>query len=216
LGLRLPLNGTLVSKTETLNSPTTDTQKDYTSGSSFLSSTTHYVPSGIDFGGKPLRTLHPDGTLTTHSYTRLTTSGALVSTIAPDGTVTTHSTGVQPLGGYTTVTENGEASGTSVIKGTRTTTTVNSRGTTILSKTEAIGYSTGTALFSSMAVTAVDNLGRPLTTAHHPTALAAAGEQATASGTAYTTTSVYSCCGIASETDMYGNKTFRKRPMKRL
>jgi RHS repeat-associated protein len=179
------INGTIVAKSTRAHTPTSETNTTYTSATGTLTTVTHYVPSGQDFGGKPIRTIHPDGTLTTHTYTRETG------------------------GGYTTVTDHGSTTdNTTVTKGTRTTTTVNSRGTTILSKTEAIGYDTGSAIFSSMAVTAVDNLGRALTTAHHPTSLVAAGEQATASGAAYTTSTEYSCCGVAKETDMQGIPTF--------
>ncbi len=178
------INGIIVAKSTSAYTPTTETNTTYTSATDTLTTVTHYVPSGQDFGGKPIRIHHPDGTLTTYAYTRL---GG---------------------GGYTTVMENGAASGNVVSKGTRTTSTTNSRGTTILSKTEAIGYGTGSALFSSMAVTEVDILGRALTTAHHPTNLVAAGEQATASGAAYTTTTEYSCCGVAKEIDMYGIPTY--------
>ncbi len=179
------INGIMVSKSVTIHTPTTRTNVTHTSAAGTLTTVTHYLPSGQDFGGRPVKTLHPDGTLTTYAYTR------------------------NPGGGSTTTTENGSTTdNNTVAKGTRSITTTNSRGTTILSKTEAVGYGTGNAIFSSMAVTSIDNLGRPLTTAHHPTTASVTGEAATAAGAAYTTTMAYSCCGTAKEVDMYGIPTF--------
>ncbi|HEX7261758.1 MAG TPA: hypothetical protein VF258_08085, partial [Luteolibacter sp.] len=177
--------GQVLSKTHTIYTDTSVTSIDHISQTDTLTTVTHYGTSGQDFGGKPLRILHADGTLTTYAYSR------------------------NAGGGYTTVTENGStANSTTVAKGTRTTTTVNSRGTTILRQTTAIGYGTGSALFDSMAVTSIDNLGRALIVAHHPVAASATGEFAAATGAAWTTTTQYSCCGVAKETDMYGIPTF--------
>jgi YD repeat-containing protein len=177
--------GQVVSKETTIHTDTTETNVVFTSGSDTLTTVTHYMPSNADFGGKPSLMVRPDGTITTYAYTR------------------------NAGGGFTTVMEDGSSTnGTTVAKGTRTISTTNSRGTTILNKTEAIGYGTGSAVFGSMAVTSVDNLGRALVTAHYPTSAVAAGEVATATGAAWTTTTDYSCCGVAKETDMYGIPTF--------
>jgi RHS repeat-associated protein len=179
------VNGHTLSHTVSSRTGSTDTRSVHTSADQTLTTTTHYIPSGQDFGGNPLRTLHPDGTLTTHSYTR------------------------EASGGFTTITENGSTTDDlTVTKGTRTTTVTNSRGTTILSKTEAIGHGTGSALFASTAVTSVDQLGRALTTAYFPTAAAITGEVASATSPAWTTTTEYSCCGIAKEIDRYGITTY--------
>ncbi|QTN31241.1 RHS repeat-associated core domain-containing protein [Akkermansiaceae bacterium] len=179
----------IISKTVRKHGPgSTMTVDEYTSEGTKLTTTHFYKESNIDFGGKSARAVHPDGTLTTYSYTR------------------------NAGGGYTTVTDNGQANTakTAVTKGTRTTTTRNSRGTVILSKTEAIGYTGAAGLYSSMAVTEVDNLGRALTTAHHSAGPSAgpSDEQATAPFPAYNTYTAYSCCGVSKEIDMYGVKTF--------
>jgi RHS repeat-associated protein len=183
------VGGTILSKTVRTHSPGGMTVDKYTSENEKLTTLHTYRAVNQDFGGKPEKTFHPDGTLTTYSYQRDTL-----------------------LGGYTTIIEHGardlQNNGTTVIKGTRTTTTRNSRGTVILSKTTAIGHGTGSDVFSSMAVTGVDNLGRALVTAHHAPAPVAVGEAATADDAAYITSTSYSCCGISSVTDMYGVKTF--------
>ncbi|MFM2243092.1 MAG: hypothetical protein RLZ97_1947, partial [Verrucomicrobiota bacterium] len=177
--------GVPIEKSVVSHTATSQTRVVHTSESDTLTSITHYVPSTQDFGGRPLKTLHPDGTLTTYTYTR------------------------HPGGGFTTVTETGSSTDSSTVtRGTRTTTTVNSRGTPILRQTTAIGYGTGNAVFDSWAVTSVDNLGRPLATAYHPTSVALTGESASATGAVWTTTTSYSCCGVAQETDMYGIPTF--------
>jgi RHS repeat-associated protein len=173
-----------LSKTVTAYTETSETRSVYTATGESLTTTTHYKLSGQDFGGRPEKVLHPDNTLTTYAYTRL----------AGDG--------------YRTVTDRGATTDNNTVsQGARTTTVTNSRGTVILSKTEAIGHSTGSALFGSMAVTSVDNLGRPLVIAHHPDTLSEAGEQATASNESWTTTLAYNCCGISEQTDKYGIKT---------
>jgi len=145
------------------------------------------VVVGTDFGGKVELVRHEDGTITTYNYTR--NSG----------------------GGYTTITETGSTAGengTSVIKGTRTTTTKNSRGTTMAQTTEAIGYGTGSAIFNSMAVTEVDSVGRALEIAYHPETITISGGIVSASNPAWVTETEYSCCGVSSQTDKYGVKTF--------
>ena len=184
------VGGTILSKTVRTHSPGGMTVDKYTSENEKLTTLHIYRSVNQDFGGKPEKTFHPDGTLTTYSYQRDTL-----------------------LGGYTTIIEQGardlQNNGTTVIKGTRTTTTRNSRGTVILSMTTAIGHGTGSSVFSSMAVTGVDNLGRALVTAHHPATATPDGEAAAVTGgAAYITSTSYSCCGISSETDMYGVKTF--------
>ncbi|MES2982261.1 MAG: RHS repeat-associated core domain-containing protein [Verrucomicrobiota bacterium] len=158
----------------------------YTSENQTLTSITYYKAIGQDFGGKPIRTIHTDGTITTHAYIR--NSGD----------------------GITTITESGATTdGINVSQGMRNISTTNSRGTTILSKTEAIGYGSANSLvYDVMAVTSVDNLGRALTTAFHPTSATVAGEVATASAPAWTTSKTYSCCGVSSETDKYGVITY--------
>jgi RHS repeat-associated protein len=180
------INGTLVSKSSESHTDTSVTRKDYTSANGILTSVTHFSSSGQDFGGRPIRTLHSDGTLTTYSYTR------------------------NAGGGHTTVTEKGSTSnGTTVSQGMRSITTTNSRGTTILSKTEAIGYGAANGqIYNLIAVTSVDDLGRALTTAYHPTSATVTGEVASASSPAWITSVVYSCCGVSSETDMYGVTTY--------
>ncbi|MES2982818.1 MAG: RHS repeat-associated core domain-containing protein [Verrucomicrobiota bacterium] len=180
------VGGNIISKSTVTYGTTTTTSVQYTSASGTLTTVTHFKPSGEDFGGKPIRTLYPDGTLTTYAYTR------------------------NAGGGFTTVTQTGATTnGTTVSKGMRSISTTNSRGTTILSKTEAIGYGAANGLvYNLTAVTSIDNLGRALTTAYHPTSATVTGEVASASSPAWTTTKVYSCCGVASETDMYGVTTY--------
>jgi len=181
------VNGQVVSKTITAHTATSQTQTQHTSGSETLTTVTHFKPSGQDFGGRPVRTLHPDGTLTTYSYVRDAQTG-----------------------GYTTTVDNGlpNAGKTAVTQGIRTITTVNSRGTTIHRKTEAIGYGTGTAVFDEMAVTGIDHLGRVLTTAYFPTSVTFLGEFTSVGSAAWSTSTEYSCCGIAKETDRHGIETF--------
>jgi len=179
------VGGHTLSHTVATHGATTRAVAVHTGQGAVLETTTHYVPSGQPFGGKPLRTLHPDGTLTTHEYA-----------FTQDG-------------GVETVTANGATTDDlAVSQGTRTTIVTNSRGTTILRETTAIGHGTEDAVFESMAVTLVDSLGRPLETAWFPESAAAAGEQATALNPKWTTTTEYSCCGVSSETDMHGIRTY--------
>jgi RHS repeat-associated protein len=180
------VGGNILSKEQTVHTDTSTTTHIYTSVGETLTTQIYQLPVGQDFGGKPLRILHPDGTLTTYSYTR------------------------NAGGGYTIVTENGSTSnGTTVSQGMRSISTNNSRGITILSKTEAIGYGSANGLvYDLMAVTEVDNLGRAITTAYHPASASVTGEFATALSPAWTTNVEYSCCGISSETDKFGIKTF--------
>lgn len=178
-------NGQILSKTETIHTDTSFTRNVHTSDSGTLTTVTHQVPVTQPFGGKPLRTLHPDGTLTTYDYE------------------------FNEHGGMKTITRNGvTADGLTVSQGTETLTVTNSRGTTILRQVTAIGHGTGTAVFESMAVTEVDALGRPETTAWFPASVALVGEHAAAPNPAWTTSIEYSCCGIARETDKYGIETF--------
>jgi len=179
------VGGQILSKNVSTRNINNDVHTVYTSSGQTLTTITHYKMQGTDFILKPTRIEHPDGTLTTHGYTRLAN------------------------GGYTTVTENGATSNNQAVSlGLRTTTTVNSRGTTIHRKTEAIGYSTDTAVFDEMAVTEVDSLGRATKTAYHPASVIIEGDSASAAAPAWNTTVEYSCCGIAKEIDKYGIKTF--------
>jgi RHS repeat-associated protein len=178
-------NDHILSQTTTEHTDTSTTRTVETGGDPLVT-TTHYKPSGVPFGGKPVRTLHPDGTLTTYDYHWDNQTKVL-----------------------TTTTEQGATTdGEEVSQGTKTLTVTNSRGTTILRQVTAIGHGTGTAVFESMAVTKVDHLGRPETTAWFPATASANGEQATATDPEWITTTAYSCCGIAMETDMYGIPTF--------
>ncbi len=177
------VGGQTLSKTEIIYTDDTVETRVYTSGGQFLKTKTTYVASGNDFGGKPLKVEHPDHTLTTYAYSRIGN------------------------GGIQTIMENGSDDNGSVGKGMRTTTITNSRGATIVNKTEGIGYGTGSALFGSMAVTAIDDLGRPTSTAYHPAAADQAGEIATASNPSWTTTTQYACCGVIEEIDRYGIAT---------
>ena len=138
------VGGRTLSHTVTSRNGATDTRTVHTGQDQTLTTTTHYVPSGQAFGGKPLRAIHPDGTLTTYSYS------------------TTQDGGLQ------TVTSRGASTDqTSVSRGTRTTTITNSRGHTIFQETKPIGYEAAdNVAFDGMTVTAVDFLGRP-TAAHH-------------------------------------------------
>jgi RHS repeat-associated protein len=179
------INGQLVGKAVTVHTPTTRATTTYTSASDSLTTITHYQASGQDFGGKPILIVRPDNTITTYSYTRQTT------------------------GGVETVMEEGASSnGTTVSQGMRTTLLTNSFGTVIYRKGEAIGYSTGSTIFDSMAVTSVDVVGRALMTEYYPTSVNISGENISATGAAWTTTAEYNCCGVAKETDQYGIPTF--------
>ena len=189
------IGGVEVGRTVTTYTDTSVTESVSTSAGTSLVTVTEYMPDGQDFGGKPKTITRPDGTLTTYSYSR------------------------DASGAKTTIASTGVGSGGTVTLGTKTTTVTNARGTTILSKTEGIGYNTGDALLDGMAVTAVDALGRATTTAWYPTAAAATGEVASATGAAWTTTTSYNCCGVASETDRTGITTFHaydalQRPVK--
>ncbi|MEI6608003.1 MAG: hypothetical protein WCP35_22095, partial [Verrucomicrobiota bacterium] len=155
----------------------------YTSSDKSLVTTTDYVPSGLDFGGMPVRVQRPDGTLATYSYHLDDTTK-----------------------GVTTVMDQGATDdGRSVSLGMRTTTVTNSRGTTILRKTQAIGYGPADIpVFDCMAVTSVDNLGRATITAWQPASVTILGEKTSASGQQWSTSVNYSCCGVADETDRDG------------
>lgn len=182
------VGGNTLSKTVTTFTDTTKSVAVHTSAGEALTTTTTYVPDGQDFGGMPVKVVRPDGTLATYAYTRDASTG-----------------------GYTTVMEEGATSDdTTVSQGLRTTTVKNSRGTTILRTTEGIGYGTGSAAYDLMAVTSIDSLGRPLTTAWHPESASAGSgsEQASATGEAWTTSMTYNCWGVATETDRYGITTY--------
>jgi len=178
-------DGGILSQTITQHTATSTTRTVET-GAAPLVTTTHYKPSGSEFGGKPVRTLHPDGTLTTYDY---------------DFTAS---------GGMETITESGSTEDdTTVSEGIRTITITNSRGTVILRETQAIGFGDADEeTYDLMAVTDVDSLGRALVTAWFPESAAATGELATADNPAWTTSVTYSCCGIAMQTDKYGIPTF--------
>ena len=139
------------------------------------------VADGADSGGQPSKSINPDGTMTTYAYTRGATTGA-----------------------KTVVTESGAGNGTSVTLGMRTTSTTNRFGTTIRQTSQAIGYSTGSAIFDHMAVTSIDNIGRPLTTAYFPTASSVTGDVAAATAPKWTTSQEFACCGVVTETDRTG------------
>jgi len=94
--------------------------------------------------------------------------------------------------------------GTSVTLGMRTTSTTNRFGTTILRTSQAIGYSTGSAIFDHMTVTSIDNIGRPLTTAYFPTASSVTGDFAAVTAPKWTTSQEFACCGVVTETDRTG------------
>ncbi|WP_129589686.1 RHS repeat domain-containing protein [Rubritalea profundi] len=184
------IGGVVTSKTVTAKFVTeTESHKTrdvYTAEGEMLRTKAHYIIQGSDFVLKPFRVEHPNGTLTTYSYNRDTT------------------------GGYTTVTDNGATTDNIIVsKGTRTTTSVNSRGTTIFSKTQSIGYGAADSeVYGSMAVTSVDNVGRPLTTLYHPETVTLTGEVAAATNPAWTTTQEYNCCGVSKQTDQYGIITY--------
>ncbi len=178
------VGGQVLSKTVSTHTDTTMKQRVYTNSGSYLETTITFIPSGQDFGGMPLKIVHPNNTITTFAYTR------------------------QAGGGYKTEMARGADSGGSVGLGMLTTTVTNSRGTTILTKTESIGYPSDGEIFENMAVTAVDNVGRPEITAYHAETVSAVGEQATASNPKWTTSIAYNCCGIESETDKYGIITY--------
>jgi RHS repeat-associated protein len=175
------VNGVMLSTTTTTHSTNSQVQTITTSQGQTLTTATTYKPSGQDFGGKPTRIIHPDGTLTTYDYERL------------------------PSGGYITTMDNGSGANGVVTQGIRTITTVTSRGTTILQQTQAIGYAgTQDKDFGTVAVTDLDFIGRALTTAHHPASITIEGETIFAPDPAWTTSVTYSCCGIATETDRTG------------
>jgi RHS repeat-associated protein len=192
------VGGNTLSKEEKTYDPATNitTTTVHNAANTSLSTITKLMPFNADFGGQTASVIHPDGTLTTYTYTR-------------------HSDG-----GKTIVMQNGVASGNTVSLGTSTTTTTNRYGTVIRTITETIGYPTNIVTNHS-AVTSVDAFGRPLVTAAFPTASSAAdgAVQASATGAAWTTTSEYSCCGVAKETDMYGTPSYNaydtlRRPIK--
>ena len=196
------VGGVVISKTVTAKVVNANehyqTRDTYTSAGAKLTTVTNYKIQGTDFIHKPIKIEHPDNTLTTYSYSRDASTG-----------------------GYTTIMDNGEANigKTAVVKGMRTITVKNSRGTTILSQTQGIGYDTGTADLGNMAVTSVDNLGRALVTAYHADTVVVAGDQASATNPKWTTSTSYNCCGVESETDMYGITTYYaydelRRPIK--
>jgi RHS repeat-associated protein len=166
-----------------------------TSGEADLLTVTEHVPDGVVFGGLPVRIIRPDDTMTTYSYTPVWEPAS--------------EPGVEDrLIGKTIVMEEGAGDGTSVTQGTRTTSNYNRYGTLIRQVVEAIGYGTGSAAFSHMAVTDLDSLGRPLTTTYFPSSSTITGDVSTAVNPAWTTTVAYSCCGVSQDTDMYGIPTF--------
>jgi RHS repeat-associated protein len=159
-----------------------ETNTVYTAAGEALVTTAYHVPYASDFGGKPSRTIAPDGTLTTYSYSRNAATG-----------------------GKTIVMEQGASTnGTSVAKGTRTTTSYNRFGTAIRQISQAIGYGTGDAIFEHMAVTAIDNVGRPLTTAYFPSASTVTGDVAAATAPKWMSSQEFACCGVVTETDRTG------------
>lgn len=182
------VNGVVASQKSSIHSPTTLVlPRKLSSGGAVLTKSNKYRTCGInlDFGGKVELLQHEDGTITTYSYTR-------------------HSGG-----GYTTTADTGfSEDGATVVQGRRTITTVSSRGTVIAQQTKAIGYDTHQSHFDSMAVIETDIIGRPVTTAYHPETISISGETVSASNPAWITTTQYTCCGIASQTDKYGVTTF--------
>lgn len=145
------------------------------------------------------RTVHTSAGGTLVTTTTYKTSGedfggrpALV--IHPDGTRTVYTYTRNPDRGFTTQIDKLSApNGTEPDTGIRTTTTTDPRGNTISTQTVAIGYN-GVGVMESMTVTTSDFIGRPTATLHLPVNV--------------TTATTYNCCGVASEEDIYGNKTF--------
>jgi RHS repeat-associated protein len=150
----------------------------------------YFVPDNQIFGGMPTRIKAPDGTLTTYAYSRTSVGG--IQIVMEQGATTNDLT---------------------VSEGLRTTAVTNSRGRRIFGEVKAIGHGDAHGkIYGRLAVTAVDNRGRPTATAYHPQSVfpetgAEMGETVAASSPAWQTSTVQFCCGPTSVTDRYGITT---------
>ena len=176
---------TLSKQTESyIQATNTRTSSTFIDNNTTLTTTTVLKPFGADFGGQPASISHPDGTLTTYEYTRYAD------------------------GGKNVVMKTGSPTGGAVTLGQQTTATYNRNGTAIRSLSETIGYDTN-IIIDHTAVTLVDDYGRARTNAYFPSGSSATDGAVQASATApkWTTTTTYSCCGVASTTDRQGITT---------
>jgi YD repeat-containing protein len=183
---------TLSKQTESyIQATNTRTSSTFIDNNATLTTTTVLKPFGADFGGQPASISHPDGTLTTYDYTRYADGGknVVMKTGAPD-----------------------EEDDDIVSLGRQSITTYNRFGSAIRNVTETIGYTTNIVEDHS-AVTDVDDYGRPLTTEYFPLSsevdetFANSEVADTSEDAKWTTTTTYSCCGVASTTDRQGITT---------
>ena len=123
--------------------------------------------------------------------------GSPLRVLHPDGTLTTYAYTLTQDGGLETITSQGATTDNQTVsEGVRTITVTNGGGHTISRGTRVIGHGPADdALLESMVATATDDiLGRPTATLWLPANV--------------TTTTEYSCCGIAMETDLYRISTY--------
>lgn len=130
-----------------------------------LVTTTQYIASG-EFKGQVAFVSHPDGTISTHSYSRNPSNGRL-----------------------TTVEASGQASGTTVVAGKRTTTVEDIFGNLLSSEIKDIASG---LVIESYEVTDADEFGRPLRIDYNDGSY----EEKT-----------YTCCGVEYERARDGTVT---------
>ncbi|MEI6676754.1 MAG: hypothetical protein WCO57_16405, partial [Verrucomicrobiota bacterium] len=137
-----------------------------------------YIPYGTDFGGQPSLITHPDGTLTTYTYSRQGDGGKTVT--VKNGSISTPS-----------------VNGGTLTYGTTTITIYNANGTPVLRTATLTVPNAGTVTTESFEVTQQDAFGRAEKTSYFPSGNTKAWEILTS----------YSCCGISSSTDRHGVET---------
>ncbi len=166
-----------LSKTVTVYGANSRTMKSYMDAGHFLTTSTTYVDPDVD----PANGGQPK--LVTH----------------PDGTITTYVYAGGGAADLSVTTQTGAASGATVSEGTETVTRISSKGQTLESKSTLFTATEQTITNHSLAVpNSIDVLGRPTQIQYFPF---------NGGGPPWTIEMSYNCCGIASETDRYGNLT---------
>ncbi|MFC7339516.1 RHS repeat-associated core domain-containing protein [Haloferula chungangensis] len=167
----------VLSKVVEIKGTDTRTRRVYTDDTNYLETVTEYYSLGAPFGRQPKKVTNPDGTVRIYSYSRI--SGSKVTNIY-DGAA--------------------NGAGTGLVEGTKTVRTENAFGNL---ESEVVTSVSGNSAQDQLTLheqttTSFDNFGRPTAVGYFFDG---------SGGFAYTTSASYYCCGLESETDMYGITT---------
>ncbi|MFZ9938074.1 MAG: RHS repeat-associated core domain-containing protein, partial [Luteolibacter sp.] len=168
---------TQLSRTDVIYEIGKQTRRVYTNNSNYLTTITEFWLPG--YTGK---------------------GGRVKKITRPDGTISTYDYVKSGGGSSETLTiteETGQASGGVVVEGTRTVTKINTDAATKEFETSSISQGDNDGVIvEHWVVTDWDSYGRPETTSWFPTF-----------SSSWDIDRTYACCGLASETDKFGNLT---------